>query len=226
MFLKTLLKFNDLLDLTPFGDYEAHTVDGMLTANIAHFTNGGLIELSLKEDNDIHMYTSVGILKKYLDLFKGDTINMSTNDECMLIWDDDLEVVVPLVDKETASSNTKKLKKIPDYTDSFEFKISSEDMKHIVNITSKMEELIVKFELSSNLKIKVKNVTKKFPAIVGEKPKDWYFSLELLKALTKHASVDIKFNLHYDDNIPSLITYTSGPLHVKAYIMISKVNDD
>lgn len=219
MYPKTLKLFNDIISISALTDYEAHTVDGKLQAQVASFDNTTLVEVSIdKIPDELHLYTNCFLINKYIDFFDK-PFEIKTNDKTILFFNDDLEAVIPLVEKENCVKSTKKLKKEFTYAEAFVLNLPIADLKFALKVSAKLEEYIIKFELDEYLTITVGNVKRKMKDIVG-KPGVWHFKYDVIERVLKYSPDKVTLHLPYNqEDVPVTAEFVSGALTLKAFIM-------
>lgn len=214
----TLKTFNDILDVTDHGDYEAHSVDGDLKANVGTFDNTGIIYVTLPKMEDIHMYTNCRMMNRYIELFT-DAFDLHTSENAILLSNDKLEVLLPMVSEENAKKNTKALKQAVVYDDALTIKIKMDDIKTVFKASKKQDDLIIKFNMDEFLVIEVGKVKRKLKEITGPKPCKWGFKYDVIERVLVNSGSDVTFTLSYNTRMPVKIQYTAGPIIVEAYVM-------
>jgi len=220
MHQSTLKTFNDLTEgLTTSGDYEAHSdSEGNLVANIKAFDMTGVIYLCLPGVPDIHMYANQKTIDKYIDLFTN-PIDIRTSEDSILIFNDELEVLMPMVAKENAEKFTGKLQAPIDYSDAQVFSIPLDAIATIFKASKKQDDMKIFFDMGDYLTITCGKVKRKLKEITG-KPGKWTFKFDVLERMIGKATSPVVFTLKNSvTQFPGKIEYQAGLVKVEAYIM-------
>jgi hypothetical protein len=219
MMHQSILKnLNNIVNITVNGDYEAHSdSEGNLKMNIGAYDNTSIMYATLPGLEDIHMFTNCNMLIKYLDLFQ-DPVDIKTSENAILVFNDKMEALIPMVSPENAKKTTKVIKKIPVYDNALECMISMDVLKTSFKASTKQKDMIIKFQMGDYLKISVGNVKIKLKDIIGN-PYEWCLKYDVIERLVAHSGSDVKFVLPYNITYPVKIEYTSGPISVLAYTM-------
>jgi len=213
-----LEKFNKILDITINGDYEAHSVDGKLKAHVGTFDNTGIAYVTLPNVDDVHMYTNCKIMNRYVGLFT-EPLEVQTSENAILLYNDNLEILLPMVAEENAKKSTKFLKQEVLYEDALVIKIQMDRLKSIIAGSKVQDNAIFKFIMDKYLIIENDKLKHKFNAIVGPKPFTWGFKRDVIERILIQSGSDVTFTLAYNTKMPVKIQYTAGQIIVEAYVM-------
>lgn len=225
MNLKSFSKFNDILNISTSGDYEAHMDNGCLVSDVAHFTNAAALHASLKLEKDIRIFCNSNITKQYLDFLDSENVEISVSDNAILVWDDKMDVLIPMITEEIALATMRPIKIKMDYSNGFVVKIPITDINKVWKIASKLEEKIFSFVMDDYLKIVIKNkISVKYPTIKGD-PFTWSFNESVIDCI-KHASGDVTFSMNYNTKDLFSFSYDVGAfLNVNGVVAPVVLND-
>lgn len=218
MIPSTLKTFNEILDVTVHGDYEAHSVDGELKVTVGTFDNTGILYVTLPKMEDIHMYTNCKMMNRYIELFS-DSFELHTSENAILLSNDKLEILLPMVSEENAKKSTKTLKQSVIYDDAVTFKIQMDDLKTVFKASKKQDDAIIKFNMDEYLTIEIGKVKRKLKEIFASKPCKWGFKYDVIERILIHSGSDVTFTLAYNTRMPVKVQYSNGPIIVEAYVM-------
>lgn len=218
MHQSSLKKFNEILDITTNGDYEAHTEDGRLTARVGTFDHTGIVYVFMTGISEpVDLYTNVGMMLKYIDLFD-DPLEIRSSGDAILLYNDKVEVVLPMVAEENAKKSTKTLKTQVVYDKALVIDIPMADINAVFKASKKQDDAIIKFKMEDHLVIEVGKVKRKLKDFKGE-PYEWCFKYDVIKRVIGHAIGTVNMTLPYDTERPVRVTYTTGTISVEGYMM-------
>lgn len=217
MHVSTLKKFNDIVDITDNGDYEAHSKDGKLFAAIGSFDQTAILYVTTPIQDDLHIFTNVKMINKYLDLFDG-IMEIKSSENAILMSDSKTEVLLPMVSAENAAKHTKTLKQEVVYQDALTIDIPVSDLSAVSKSSKKQEDAIIKFNMAEFLTIDVGKVKRKLKDLTG-KPYQWCFKQDVMERTIGQAQEKVTFTLPYNDQMPVKVEYNAGAVSVVGYMM-------
>lgn len=104
------------------------------------------LPVSIDEGEEVKIYANADIfLKKYLDVFDKTTLTIETNDDVVVMTDDNLTLYMPQISPEVAAMSTGRLKKELE----FDVKVTfpAKDFKRIYKAMNKLDEDSITFAI-------------------------------------------------------------------------------
>ena len=227
--VKSLEAFNNIIDITSSGDYEAHCKDGKLVASTK--MSFGAVFASLNGIAGLDFYTNCRTLNKHLGFFDSPNVEISTSENAIFLSDAKMDIVLPMVEKSAAEKNTPKIP--PVFPTDISIVIPAIDLKKAIKIAKDkaLDESVIKFVIDNGLKIVVgKKIALKISEVVGQK-NTWGFVTNTLDTMFAFSQGDIKIGLHYPiekeiqgqkimgTDLPCTFEYSTGQIQVRGFFM-------